>query len=229
MLERVENFSDCLDRKVRELSSAIERTEVLRTLTDPASSNSLVDAIARNILLEVYSYGSYIIAATCTAIGRLGHEYHRIRPLMNHLLDEVSHPEMALKGYVQLGGDEACARAQRPSPAAFAVGAVTAMLARQPSPFSYLGYMYLLEGTTAILAPHFVAALGRRGTRVEFISVHAQEDVEHSRCLREQIDLITRDHPEAADAIEYGFDCFAAVYPHPVWATALHRARQEAS
>src|SRR5262245_52495414 len=126
MPERVEKLSDRLDRKVRELSSETEGTEVLRTLTDPSSSNSLVVAIARNILLEVYSYGASIIEETSTAIGRLARKYHhRIRPLMNHLLEEVSHPELALKGYVQLGGDEAFARAQRPSPAALAVGAVT--------------------------------------------------------------------------------------------------------
>ena len=38
---------------------------------------------------------------------------------------------------------------------------------------------------------------------------------------------IVDDYPGAAEAIEHAFDCFAAVYPIPVWDAALCRAKRE--
>ena len=51
--------------------------------------------------------------------------------------------------------------------------------------------------------------------------------MEHASYLRDQIARIVRQVPDAAPAIEYGFDCLAAVYPLPVWSAALSRARPE--
>jgi hypothetical protein len=221
-------FVDHLDGKLAAHVREVECSEAYRVFLDPQSSTPRLLGLMRNILLEVSSYGPFVIGATCTAIGRLADRPGLIPPLMGQLLEEVSHPTMAFKGYVRLGGDEPGARSRRPSPAAVAVGAVCHLLARDESPFSYLGYMYLLESSTAILAARFQEVLQRRQTQVQFIALHATEDIEHVGLLRNQIARIIGDHPPAAEAIDHGFDCFAAVYPLPVWATALRRADEEA-
>ena len=49
----------------------------------------------------------------------------------------------------------------------------------------------------------------------------------HAKALRAFIERVVKDYPEAASAIEYGFDCFAAVYPLPIWKAAMARSEQE--
>jgi len=225
--ESATEFLSHVDRKVARLLAEIEGSEVYRVMVDTDTPRSLLVAVVRNILLETGSYGPHITTATCTAIGRMADRHRFIRPLMSHLLEEVSHPDLALRGYARLGGDESLARARRISPQAFAAAAVARTLAEAESPFSYLGYMYLTEGTTAVVAARVNAAMKAKQVSVEFVDVHAQADVEHAGFLREQIGQVVAEYPEEAAAIEYGFDCYAAVYPHPIWAAALERARRE--
>lgn len=230
MFGPTEAFVAHLDSKVDHLLGEIERSEVLRTIVSPETSTPLLVAIIRNILLETYSYGGHISSAACTAIGRMAYRHHHMmQPLMAHVLEEVAHPTMALTSCARLGGDEDLARSQRIGPASFAAAAVVRMLAEHESPFSYLGYIYLLEGTTAVVAVRMQEALEAKDVPVEFISEHAAADEEHAQYVREQIRRVVDDEPEQAAAIEYGFDCFAGVYPHPIWAAALERAKREAS
>jgi hypothetical protein len=226
--QAAQDFLSLLDRKVALVIARVEESEVHRTILDPSTPLPLLIATIRSILFEVGSYGPHITEATFTAIGRLrGHEEF-MRPLTSQLLDEVLHPDMAVKGYLQLGGDRVSLGSRRISPEAFAVGAVCRSLGGHERPFCYLGYMFLLEGTTAVLAERYRAALEAKGSEVEFVTAHAREDEEHTRYLRDQIARIVRQVPDAAPAIEYGFDCLAAVYPLPVWSAALSRARSEA-
>jgi hypothetical protein len=104
------------------------------------------------------------------------------------------------------------------------------MLAERESPFAYLGYMYLLEGLTPLLterAQGFLSARAIAAGARHFLDFHAREDIGHARRLHKLIVRVVRDYPEAAAAIEYGFDCFRCVYPLPVWAAALDHAREE--
>lgn len=219
-----------LDERLQLLVQSVERTEVYQTLVNPNTEGQLIVKIMRNIMFETYSYGRFLTEATATAIGRLGDDRHRYIPgLMKHLLSEVGHPEMALTAYVELGGDELTARYARPSPASFALGAVSRQLAQVENPFSYLGYMYLLEGSTAIIAPRFRDVLASVGRPVPFITLHAEEDVEHTKFLAEEISNISQIEREAGDAILIGFDYFAAVYPNPIWAWALEKSRDKPS
>lgn len=228
MVHTTSDILSRLDAKLALLVGRIEQSSMYETFTNPDTDFSLVVAIMKNIMLETYSYGRYVTEATATAIGRLGDDRHGlIHPLMEHLLSEVGHPELALQAYVELGGDEAAARSSRPSPAAFGVGAVCRQLAQTESPFSYLGYMYLLEGSTAVVAPRFHQILERIGKPLRFITVHAEEDTDHVDYLGSLIRKISHNYPEAGPTIEFSFDCFASVYPAPVWAEALHRATEE--
>jgi hypothetical protein len=152
-----------------------------------------------------------------------------MKPMILHDLSEVDHGEMALKDFIKLGGDEIWAFSRRITPESFAMAATCRMLAEREDPFSYLGYMYLLESLTPILterAQQFLAAKGFPVAARHFIDVHAEEDIAHADVLTKLIQKVVAEYPAAA-AIEYGFDCFAAVYPLPIWRAALAHAQAE--
>ena len=224
-----EEFADHLDRKLNDVLGDVERTDAYRLLADPASGTGPTAVLVRNILLEVFSYGPHIIEASFTAIGRLPkHLPDLMKPMLLHTLEEVDHSEMALADYLKLGGDEVWARTRRITPASFAVGATCRMLAERENPFAYLGYMYLLEALTPILAGRTREFLINKGIPAEarhFIDFHAEEDIGHAKGLRNLIIRVVSDHPDAAPAIDYGFDCFRCVYPLPIWTAALEHAQ----
>ena len=179
----------------------------------------------------LHTYGPHVTEATFTAIGRLPKTRPDLmKPMILHDLSEVDHGEMALKDFIKLGGSEEWARARRITPEAFAMGATCRMLGERESPFAYLGYMYLFEALTPILterAQGFLAAKGFPVDAQHFIDVHAEEDIAHAEVMDTLIEKVLKDYPEEAAAIEYGFDCFAAVYPLPIWRASLANAKAE--
>jgi hypothetical protein len=222
---------DNLDAKIAALLRRIEQSEVYQIVSNPKSDPGLVTAIVKNILLEVFSYGPHVTEATFTAISRMPKKHPELmKPMILHDLEEVDHGEMALVDYVKLGGCEAFARSRRMTPASFAMGAACRMLAEREDPFAYLGYMYLFEAMTPILTERvqgFLKAIGFPAEAQKFIDFHAEEDIAHANVLRTLIERSLMRFPESASAVEYGFDCFEAVYPLPIWAAALERTRQE--
>jgi hypothetical protein len=228
---RAGQFADLLDARLEAVIRQVEASEVYRLVFDPEADPRLVAAVVKNVLLEVYSYGAQVTEATFTAIGRLPKDRPDLmKPMILHDLEEVDHGEMALKDFIRLGGDARQARSRRPSPAAFAMAATCRMLAERENPFSYLGYMYLFESLTPVITERLQKVLTAKAFPVparHFIDFHAAEDVSHACGLRNLIIRVVSEYPESAAAIEFGFDCFASVYPLPVWAAALDRARKE--
>jgi hypothetical protein len=225
------SFTDGLEQKMRALLTEIEQSEVYRLIAAPDTHPTLVAAIVKYILLEVFSYGPHVTEATFTAIGRLPkNRPDLMKPMILHDLSEVDHGEMALRDFIKLGGDEAWARSRRITPASFAMAATCRLLAEREDPFSYLGYMWLFECLTPILterAQGFLAAKGFPMEAQNFIDTYAEEDIAHADVLTKLIQKVLREYPASASAIEYGFDCFAAVYPLPIWRAALARAQAE--
>lgn len=219
---------DWLDERLAEHLGRIEQSPAYQCVAAAETSAALATAVVREILLEVFSYGPLIVEATCTAIGR----WPKNRPdLMKmattHILDEVDHSEVALSDYVRLGGDERWARQRRLSPAALAMAATCKLLAERENPFAYLGFMYLFEALTPTLSQRAMQALARKhfpAAAQTFIDLHATEDVKHTAFLRGLITKVVRDFPDAAAAIQYGLECFACVWPLPVWDAAYARA-----
>lgn len=224
-------FTARLEEKMHSLLAQIEQTEVYKLVEAPDTHPMLVATIVKYILLEVFSYGPHVTEATFTAIGRLPkNRPDLMKPMILHDLSEVDHGEMALKDFIKLGGSEEWARARRITPESFAMGATCRMLAEREDPFSYLGYMWLFECMTPILterAQKFLAAKGFPVSAQNFIDTHAEEDIAHADVLTKLIQKVIREYPASASAIEYGFDCFAAVYPQPIWRAALANARAE--
>ena len=72
-------------------------------------------------------------------------------------------------------------------------------------------------------------ARGIDRTRVAFLVEHATEDIKHTNLIVHWIlDVVTR-HPDSASSMLRAFDCFARVYPEPVWDEALQRANRHGS
>ena len=209
----------------------VEDSEVYRVASAPETDARTVTTIIKYILLEVFSYGPHVTEATFTAIGRFPkNRPDLMKPMIIHDLSEVDHGEMALRDYLRLGGDEKFARSRRITAESFCMSATCRMLAETEEPWSYLGYMYLFEALTPVLTERAQAILAAKqfpGTARQFIDFHAKEDIGHAIALADFINRVVTDYPSSEAAIEYGFDCFAAVYPCPIWAAALRHARSE--
>lgn len=206
----------------------IEESAIYRRLTADDADPQFVAGVAKYILLEVFSYGPHVTEATFTAIGRMPKQRPDLmRPMIEHDLEEVDHGEMALRDFVALGGSESWARSRQMSPPTLVLAATVRMLAEREDPFAYLGYMYAFEALTPRLAAEAQAALTRASTRVEgkrFVELHAKEDIVHEQHLAKIIIEVVGAFPQALEVIEYGFDCFAAVYPIPIWEHAERSA-----
>lgn len=226
-----EAFATRLDQKLADLLARIESSAIYQLMTDPKTDPRLIGAILKYTLLEVFSYGPHVTEATFTAIGRIPKDRPDLmKPMIMHDLEEADHGEMALKDFVKLGGDEAWARSRRISPASFVLGATCRTLAQLESPFAYLGYMYLFESLTPTLANRVLDVLHKRGLAADaqyFVKFHATEDIAHSKALRALVVRVVHDFPDAAGAIDYGFECFCCTYPLPIWETALRHSQDE--
>ena len=226
-----EQFADHIDRKIEDLFRGIQESSMYRLVERPDTDPRLVINLVKWYLLEVFSFAPHVSEATFTAIGRFPkNRPDLMKPTIQHDLEEVDHGEMALEDFVRLGGDERFARTRRISPASFAIAATCRMLAERENPFTYLGYMYLLEELAEVMLQRSFQLLKAKGFPAQgryFLDFHAKADVGHSNQLRRVMIRVVQDYPDAAEAIEYGFDCMALVFPMPLWETALRHARQE--
>lgn len=226
-----EAFGDHIESKMHRLLSKVEESDVYQRVFAPEADPKLILTVIKYVLLEVFSYGPHVTEATFTAIGRIRKDRPDLMKIMiNHDLEEVDHGEMALKDFIRLGGSESWARARRLTPASWAMGATCRLIAETQNPFAYLGYMYPFESMTPILTSRVLSVLEKKGFpagATGFIQFHAEEDIAHAKMLRTLIERVVRDYPEAAEAIDWAFDCFACVYPLPVWQACLDHASIE--
>ena len=219
-----------LDHRLDSVVRLVHLSEVWRTLSAPESSASLVRAVLREIMFEICAYQHLTVGAGFTMLGRLPKsEQKLLASLVHHKAEEAEHGEWAKRDFLLLGGQEPRLSAS-PSPAAYAVVAVWDRLAEHEDPFGYLGAEYLFECLTMRLTPELVDILRARGfalTDAGFIVEHASEDVKHTNLLVHWILDIASRYPDRCDSILRCFDYFAQVYPAPLWAGAVDRAKSE--
>jgi hypothetical protein len=218
-----------MDAHVNQIASSTEASAFWATLTSQETDPTVIRTVLREILLEVFFYNAPIVETGMALIGLMPRSMalRKVKAMLRHLAEEFDHGEMALKDYVALGGDEAQARSRRMSPAALAAAGVWRMLLNLREPFAYLGGMYLFETLTPIVCERLQAALAGRGlgrSGLGFIEFHSAEDPKHATLMRVLIEETAAQFPESVDAMRYGFDCFRAVYPAPVWDGAYLRA-----
>lgn len=222
-----------VDQMQRELDAVLKdvtTSEYWQLFASPDTPSPTVLAIMREIMLEIWSYQKHVDEAVFTAAGRMGttvEEQGLIRSMIAVQIEETGHGMLALLDHVALGGDEATARARRPSPAALALIGVVHALAEHHHPLCFLGYMYFFERFTTMMTGLTTPILARHGypeDRLQFMRLHAEEDVRHADMLANVIAECERRYPDAARHVRYGFDGFRAIYPHPIWSSAVARA-----
>jgi pyrroloquinoline quinone (PQQ) biosynthesis protein C len=218
--EQLTDFVSALDARTHSLVEELKMTPIWAAVTSPATNPDFLQAIMREVYLEIYSYQPHVIEAAIAIIGRMPKTDPRmIQKMLLHQAEEADHGEMALRDYVALGGDEHYARTCRISPAAFAVASLWWGLWKMEDPFAYLGALYLFEGLTpivsritrdAVLANEFPA------NALEFIDFHSEEDIKHTNLVRKLIKHAVKTYPTAAESIATGIEYFLSVYPVPV-------------
>jgi pyrroloquinoline quinone (PQQ) biosynthesis protein C len=227
-----ETLGQRLDREADQIVSAIEGHPLFVVLSSAETEDRMLLAGLRNVLLSIHFYGPFLTRALFQTVGRLASkDQTTARQLADLVFEETSHPGMAYRDYLKMGGNPAIDQESLHSPSAFAVAAVADQLARHENPYAAIGFLYLLESTTPRILELF-ASSPRLRPIVEsfgFLSLHRTEDVGHSEMLRRLIDDIGARDPEAAEAIAFGYKCFSIVYPSPIWSEALAHARRDLS
>jgi hypothetical protein len=223
-------FVSRLEKKLQSHIKHIQSVEPYISFVDPDTPLDLLILMMRELHLEIFQYQPHTTEAVFTAVGRMPKvDEELLKDMILQQIEEVEHSDMSLRDYTRLGGNESHARTVRMSPESFAVCAVKRMLAEREDPASYLGFMYIFEALTMLIARNALDVMNARGFPTEgreFIDLHAVEDVRHTDIIINIIQKVVTIWPERAASIDYGFDCFALVYPVPVWQAAQRRANQ---
>jgi hypothetical protein len=224
-------FMRLMEEKNERLLREIEDSEPYQTIMRPEATHCDITTILKYILLEVFSYGPHLAGATRLAISRLKQLHPElVKRMFFNDLEKVDRGHLALKDFVQLGGNEQWARARQMTPESQKLAATCHSLAAQESPFACLGYLYLIEALTPVIISRLQVVLAVKGFPAgarHFIDSHATEDIADAKAIHGLINRVVRDIRATAPTIEYGFDRVAAVYPLPIWQAALRHARTE--
>lgn len=217
---------------IDDLVADLESEPFYKAITAPDTDPRLVNDTLKHVFLSIYLYQPHVTAATFTAVGRMPKQSEQlIKDMILQQVEEVEHADMALRDYLRLGGDKALAEGDM-FPECAAVAAVCHFLGEHCPPASYLGFMFIFEALTPIMATRAQLLMDRAEYRQEareFIDLHATEDIRHTDMLIGVIEDLLKIDPAADKAILFGFNVFRNVYPIPVWAAAHERARQESN
>ncbi len=206
------------------LLHTVEHTVAYRDVFGLQTSRDIVRGTLREVFRDVATYQPHVTEATFTAIGRLPKIESLVRLMVLQQVEEVEHADMARRDFLRLGGDPALLATL--TPAAASVAATCHFLAEHCHPASYLGFMYIFEALTPTMAKRVQRAMAAHADPEanEFVDLHAVEDIRHTDQVMMMIQQLVQIDPEAADAILWGFDAFAAVYPIALWSAAHARA-----
>ena len=218
-----------MDNELTKIEKCVEDSVYWRYLTDESTKSKDVFAMMKEVMLEIWSYQKRVDESVFAAVGRLGNsidEQGLVRSMIAVQVEETGHGTMALGDYIALGGDESYARKRRPSPAAQALICVVRGLGEIEHPLCHLGYMYFFEKFTTVMTLKVEPFLKRAkypNDRLNFMRLHAEEDIRHADMLANIIRECVNRYEDASEHIIYGFECFREVYPHSVWNSAFNR------
>lgn len=220
-----------LDKRIQDVIDQIQASELWSLVTSPDSNPLLVQEVMKEIYLEIVMYQEEVTTAAIAMIGDMPRyiSANTIGHLLHHQAEEFDHGEMALKDYVNIGGNEEFARNRRKSPTAFAIGAIWRMMCYEKDSFAVLGGMYLIECLTPIITEIVKPYLREKAMNKKtlgFIDYHSVADIEHGELFKETIEDFSNKYPQSKESICYGFEYFATVWPMPAWENASERAIQ---
>ncbi len=220
-----------LDGRIADVIKDIEASALWKSLIASKAKPEFIQALMREVYLEITSYQPHVIEAAIASIGQMPRSMpaRMVKAMLRHQAEEFDHGEMALRDYVALGGSEDYARNNlRISDASFTVSAVWWMITKLRDPFAYLGALYPFEGLTPIISARVKAILAGKSYpegALEYIEFHSTEDIKHANLIKALIVETVARYPEAEQSIKDGLERFLAVYPLPVWNAAYERAR----
>ncbi len=222
---------DWLENRVSQLVKRIQQEEFWQVVYDTETPQELVHEIMKEIYLEIVGYQPHVIEAAIASIGQFPRSMNpkMIRSMLYHQADEWDHGEMALRDYINMGGDEAFARDRPMSPASFAVAGVWWVITHLRDPFAYIGALYLFEGLTPTVTGLVKDRLRDKGMnedQLEYVEFHSTEDLKHARLVNHLIAETVDKFPDSFEAVQRGYEYFEEVYPIPVWRAAFARAKQ---
>lgn len=219
-----------LDEELKSIVGDVEKSEFYKVITSPTTDPKLVASAMKHIYLSIYQYQPHVTEATFTAVGRLPKQSEKlIRELILQQVEEVEHADMAGRDYERLGGKPELIDGQM-LPECAAVAGICRFLGEHCPPASYLGFMYVFEALTPIMASRAQSVMDQsnyESSAREFVDLHATEDIRHTDMLLSAILDLVEVVPDAEKDILWGLNVFRRVYPMPVWQAAFERARSE--
>ncbi|PAY19043.1 hypothetical protein CKO51_12890 [Rhodopirellula sp. SM50] len=226
-------FLDNLDQLLFEIETEVEHQAYWKTFIAPTTPSSIVLKIMAEVMRDIGSYQLEVNKAVFSAVGRLGtviDEQGLIRAMIAVQVEEVGHGAIAAADYAILTNNQIACRDSRPTPTAQALIGTVRNLGEREHPLCHLGFMYFFEKFTTLMTEKVAPTLLRAGypdDRLEFMRLHAEEDVRHADMLANVIAECLNRYDDAASHIQYGFDTFRVVYPHALWNAAFLRATGE--
>lgn len=156
----------------------------------PLVSDALKGAVTREsyiaYLTQAYHHVRHTTPLLMTAGGRLTQEQNDIRKAFaEYIEEEIGHEEWILNDIAACGADKEAARRSRPNRAtelmvAYAYDSVT-----RGNPVSFLGMVFVLEGTSTSLATHaaevLMQSLGLKRNCFSYLLSHGSLDIEHMK------------------------------------------------
>lgn len=222
---------ETLDRRIDETLTEIRSQDFWQALTSPETPKEVIGAVLRQAMIESACYTPRIIEAAISTVGRMPKaEAKMIQRMLIHLAEESNHGEIAFQDYVSLGGDSDPYQRQRMSIPGFAVASWWWGVWRMEDPFVYLGGMYVFESITPIVAAELLDLLRQKGisdSEMEFMTLHAVEDIKHQNMMKKLIVYACERFPNAEAAITYGLESFLYLYPMPLWREIWGRVIKE--
>jgi hypothetical protein len=218
-----------LEARVAALLQRIQQEKFWIALTSDETPDALVQAIMREVYLDIVGYQPHVIEAAIASIAQMPRSMNPrlVRSMLYHQADEWDHGEMARRDYISIGGDTVRASAPVLSPAAFAVASAWWMIAHLRDPFAYIGALYLFEGLTPVvtgLVKERLRAKGMDEESLEYIEFHSTEDIKHARLVNHMTSETVTAYPHAVASVKRGYEYFEGVYPIHLWRAAYQRA-----
>lgn len=175
-------------------------------------------------LTQAYHHVRHTTPLLMTAGGRLTQEQNEIRKAFaEYIEEEIGHEEWILNDIAACGGEKEAARRSRPNRAtelmvAYAYDSVT-----RGNPVSFLGMVFVLEGTSTNLATHaaevMMKSLGLKRNCFSYLLSHGSLDIEHMKFFEKLVNGIdsTEDQQAIIHMAKIMFGLFADMFrsiPH---------------
>ena len=165
----------------------------------PLVADALKGAVTREsyiaYLTQAYHHVRHTTPLLMTAGGRLTQKQNDIRKAFaEYIEEEIGHEEWILNDIAACGADKEAARQSCPNRAtelmvAYAYDSVT-----RGNPISFLGMVFVLEGTSTSLATHaaetMMKALGLKRNCFNYLLSHGALDIEHMKFFEKLVNTI---------------------------------------